>query len=135
MTDNKDLTTRPSTSAGTRGGQTSEPEVVLLPPVDICEDAEGITLTADMPGVSKDELSIHIDRDALQLAAEARFDVPDAMQPLYADVRSTRYRREFSLSAELDSDRIEANLKDGVLTLRIPKREEHRPRKIQILAE
>jgi HSP20 family protein len=54
------------------------------------------------------------------------------MEPLYADVRSTRYRRSFALSNELDSDKIDANLKDGVLTVRIPERAEMQPRKIEV---
>lgn len=58
--------------------------------------------------------------------------MPEEMQAVYADVRSTRYQRSFSLSSELDGDRAEATLKDGVLTLRIPKREQYQPRKIEI---
>ena len=59
-------------------------------------------------------------------------DLPEGIQPLYADIRSNRYRREFGLSGELDADAIDASLKDGVLTLRIPKRAEVRPRKIEV---
>ena len=59
-------------------------------------------------------------------------DMPAGMEPLYADVHSTRYARGFALSTELDTDKIEANLKDGVLTVRIPKRTEHRPRRIEV---
>ena len=58
--------------------------------------------------------------------------MPEEMQAVYADVRSTRYQRSFSLSSELDGDRAEATLKDSVLTLRIPKREQYQPRKIEI---
>ena len=54
------------------------------------------------------------------------------MEALYADVRSTRYQRSFSLSSELDGNKVEASLKDGVLTLRIPKREQYKPRKIEV---
>jgi HSP20 family molecular chaperone IbpA len=54
------------------------------------------------------------------------------MEALYADLQSTKYRRSFLLSGELETDRIEANLKDGLLTLRIPKRAEHKPRKIEV---
>ena len=61
--------------------------------------------------------------------------MPEGMQPLYADVRSTRYQRSFALSRELDGDNIEASLKNGVLTLRIPKRAEHKPRKIEVRTE
>jgi HSP20 family molecular chaperone IbpA len=56
------------------------------------------------------------------------------MEALYADVRVTHYRRSFTLSGELEPDKIEASLKDGVLTVRIPKRAELRPRKIEVQA-
>ena len=107
-------------------------EPALRPAVDIFEDKTGITVKADMPGVSKDRLEVHIDSDTLYIEGEAAISMPEQMQALYADVRSTRYERSFSLSRELDGERVDANLKDGVLTLRIPKREEHKPRKIEV---
>lgn len=110
------------------------PEFVLRPATDIFEDAHGITLQMDVPGSSRERLTLQINRDRLDVEADARIDMPTGMQALYADVRSTRYQRSFALSSELDSDKIEANLKDGVLTLRIPKRAEVRPRKIQVSA-
>ncbi|HEX6320077.1 MAG TPA: Hsp20/alpha crystallin family protein, partial [Burkholderiales bacterium] len=73
-------------------------------------------------------------RDRLDVEAEARIDMPEGMEAVYADVRATRYQRTFALSPELETDNVEANLKDGVLTLRIPKRPEIRPRKIEVRA-
>jgi HSP20 family protein len=112
-----------------------EPDVVLRPPVDIYEDADGITLMADMPGVSRDRLTIEVDKDMLLVEGDARIDMPEGMEALYADVRSTRYRRSFTLSGELESGQIDASLKDGVLSVRIPKRAEVRPRRIEVRAE
>jgi len=107
-------------------------EQAILPAVDIFENEAGITVQADMPGVSRDRLDVHIDSDTLSIEGRAVIPMPGDMDALYADIRSTRYQRSFSLSRELDTDRIEAALKDGVLTLRIPKREEHRPRRIEV---
>jgi HSP20 family molecular chaperone IbpA len=107
-------------------------ERVIRPAVDIFEDQSGITLRADMPGVSRDSLDIRIDRDALSVEAQASISTPEKMEALHAEVQSTRYQRSFSLSGELDTDNVEANLKDGVLTLRIHKRAEHQPRKIEV---
>lgn len=119
-----------------RGGKdisrASESQVALRPPVDIYEDAEGITLLADMPGVSKDRLTVQVDQDTLLVEGEAQIAMPEGMEALYADVRATRYRRGFTLSRELATDKVDANLKDGVLTIRIPKHEAVRPRKIEV---
>ena len=104
----------------------------LIPPVDIFEDTDGITVQAEMPGVSKQHLNIQADRNNLSIEGEAVIDLPDGMEALYADLQSTKYRRTFVLSGELQTDRIEANLKDGLLTLRIPKRAEYKPRKIEV---
>ncbi|MES9815343.1 MAG: Hsp20/alpha crystallin family protein [Candidatus Thiodiazotropha sp.] len=108
------------------------PQRSIRPNVDILEDETGITLRADLPGVTKQGLNIQVDNETLSIDGKAEIDMPEAMQALYADVRATRYQRSFSLSSELDGDKTEANLKDGVLSLRIPKREQYQPRKIEI---
>jgi HSP20 family molecular chaperone IbpA len=123
----KDVTAR---AAG--GMNPRETDAVLRPAVDIHETAEGITLLADMPGVSRERLNIEVDRDALTIAGDARIEMPEGMEPLYADVRATRYRRSFALSGELDTDAIRASLRDGVLSVHIPRRAEVRPRKIEV---
>jgi len=107
-------------------------EAAVRAPVDIFEDREGITLEADMPGVSKERLTLRIDGDTLVLEGQARFDLPEKSEALYADVRASNYRRNFVLSRELDTGNIQAQLKDGVLKVRIPKRAELQPRKIEV---
>ena len=111
--------------------QTQRP---IRPPVDIFEDSTGITVQADMPGVSKDRLDIHVDNDTLSIEGRTEIPMPEGMEALHADVRSTRYQRSFTLSSELESDKVEASLRDGVLTLRIPRREDHKPRRIEVRA-
>ncbi len=96
------------------------------------EDAEGITLIADLPGVSSERLNVQVDKDTLQIEGSADIAMPEGMQALHAEIRSKLYRRSFSLSSELDPDAIAAKLKDGVLTLHIPKRAEVRPRKVEV---
>jgi HSP20 family molecular chaperone IbpA len=107
-------------------------DTAVQPPVDIFEDREGITLEADMPGVSKERLNVRVDGENLLLEGSVQFELPEQAQALYADIRSTTYRCTFVLSRELESDKIEANLKDGVLRVRIPKRAELRPRRIEV---
>lgn len=115
-----------------RGG--AERERAMVPRVDVLEDDGGITLLADLPGVAKEQLELHVEGDTLQLEASIAPQTPEQLQPVYAEVRVPRYRRAFTLSRELDASRIEANLKDGVLTLRIPKQEHAQPRRISIQA-
>ena len=110
----------------------SEPEPGMRPPVDVFEDADGLTLLADLPGVSKERLNIRVERDTLIVEGDVQITLPDRMQAVYADIRSTHYQRRFALSDELDSGSIEASLRDGVLTLRIPKRAETKPRRIEV---
>jgi HSP20 family molecular chaperone IbpA len=107
-------------------------EAALLPPVDIYEDATGITLKADLPGVSRERLSVQVDQDTLVIEGEAAIEMPGDMEALYADLRTTQFRRSFTLSRELQIDQIDAQVQDGVLTLKVPKRAELQPRKIQI---
>lgn len=111
-----------------------EEQPVLRPLVDIYEDPHGITVQADMPGVTKERLNIQADRNNLSIEGEAVIDMPAGMEAVYADVQATRYARSFVLSSELETDAIDAQLKDGVLTIRIPKRKEYRPRKIEVRA-
>jgi HSP20 family protein len=129
MTETRDVSKQ---EAGSAQDLKQQEQQAILPAVDIFENESGITVQADMPGVSKDRLDVHIDSDTLSIEGRAVIPMPEGMDALHADIRSTHYQRSFSLSRELDTDRIEAGLKDGVLTLRIPKREEHRPRRIEM---
>ncbi len=104
----------------------------LVPPVDIFEDEGGLTLHADLSGVSKERLGVKVHDDTLVIEGEARVPFPDGMELIYAEMPAPYYRRSFTLSRELDASNIEAKLKDGVLTLRIPKAEEAKPRRIQV---
>ena len=114
------------------GSAPSRSGPALLPPVDIIEDAAGITVVADMPGVAKDDLRIGVDGRTLTIEAPLRLGEANALVSVYAEVRANLYRRTFELSAELDSAAIDAGLKDGVLTLRIPKLEQAKPRRVEV---
>jgi HSP20 family protein len=118
--------------SGEQNGRAASTESALRPAVDIFETEEGITLRADMPGVSKDRLNLRVDGANLLVEGRIGITPQDPMQPLYADVRSAIFRRNFLLSNEFEPNKIDANLKDGVLTVRIPKRAELRPRRIEV---
>lgn len=104
----------------------------LLPPVDVTEDATGITLVADLPGVPKDKLRLEVDRETLVIEGEADLPAPQGFEATHAEVSLPRYRRVFSLSRELDTGKLTAELKNGVLTLRILKAEHAKPRRIEV---
>lgn len=105
-----------------------------LPAVDVFEDNAGITLLADMPGVPREQLDIKVEGEELLIEGGVQPRTPGGLEAIYAEVRAPRYRRSFTLSRELDTTRIEANLKDGVLSLRIPKQAHAQPRKITVTA-
>jgi HSP20 family molecular chaperone IbpA len=104
----------------------------VVPPVDVFEDESGITLLADLPGVSRERLGVRVDGDNLLIEGTADVAVPKEMDLVYGEAQVPAYRREFTLSRELDASRIEAQLKDGVLRLTLPKAEEARPRRIEV---
>ncbi|KPK04418.1 MAG: heat-shock protein [Betaproteobacteria bacterium SG8_39] len=104
----------------------------LLPPVDVIEDAEGITLYADLPGVSKERLTVQVEADTLTLSGEMDLAMPQGMAATHAEVTLPGYRRVFTLSKELDAQKLSAELKNGVLKLRIGKVAHAQPRKVQI---
>jgi len=107
-------------------------QAALLPPVDVIEDAEGITLYADLPGVRKEKLNVRVDADILTIEGEV--DLPSAkdIEVTHVEVQLPRYRRAFTLGAELNAEKVGAEFKQGVLKLRIPKAEHAKPRKIEV---
>jgi len=104
----------------------------VVPPVDVFEDASSITVLADLPGVAREQLHVRVDGETLILEAVASTAGPQDMELVYGELQCPAYRRQFTLSRELDTQRIEAQLRDGVLRLTIPKAEEARPRRIQV---
>lgn len=122
MSEKQDITKREETRLGP----------AMLPPVDIVEDETGISLIADLPGVAKDKLTVRMDGQSLLIEGEIAMDTPEGMEASYAEIRSPAYRRSFNLSRDLDPSKIEAQFKDGVLRLRIPKAEHAQPRRIAV---
>jgi len=112
--------------------QAARNDSALLPPVDVLEDASGITLYADLPGVPKDKLTLHVEAGTLTIEGDVILDMPEGMEVTHSEVNLPRYRRVFTLSQELDSEKVAAEFNQGVLKLRIPKAEHAQPRKIEI---
>ena len=113
-------------------GEDNSNQPVIVPPVDVFEEPGGITLLADLPGVARDRLGVRVDGESLVIEATASTAQPEGMQLVYGEAQWPSYRRQFTLSRELDTSRIEAILKDGVLKLSIPKLEEAKPRRVEV---
>ena len=120
MSNDTQVQTTSRTEPQQRGDQRQADTRAMLPRVDVFEDDR------DAPGARLGG------GDALLIEGQVMPGTPEKLEPVYAEVRVPRYRRVFTLSRELDPGRIEANLKDGVLTLRIPKQEHAQPRRIQV---
>ncbi len=134
MSEQKEIVQSSEQKEVTRPEQAAAPEVVLRPAVDVYETDEGVTVKADLPGVGKESLNVQVDKDLLTIEGTLSLDVPENMEARYAEVQSSRYRHSFTLSQDLDSSNIKAELNNGALTLRIPKREEVKPRRITVSA-
>jgi len=136
MSDNTNVTKTNQSTGVTQTGQSGQtqntPKMALTPAVNIAEGESGITLFADMPGVSKERLTIKVEGDNLTIEGQAQIDVPENIELLHSEVRSPYFRRSFTLSRDLDPAKIEATLKNGVLQMHIPKSEEARPKRIEV---
>ena len=111
---------------------TRDERPALVPPVDVLEDAEGITLWADLPGVGKEQLHLHIDGEQLAIEAEAALPGAEQLTPLHTEVARSLYRRSFTLSKELDASGIKADMSNGTLRVRIPKAPHAQARRIDV---
>jgi HSP20 family molecular chaperone IbpA len=134
MSDTQSLTTQTdkTPSEVTSASEARPDSRAMAPRVEVMEDESAVTLFADLPGVPRNQLELKVEGDTLLIEGEVGTPMPAQMQSVYAEIRVPRYRRAFTLSRELDTGRIEANLKDGVLNLRIPKHAHAQPRRIQV---
>lgn len=117
----KELTAKPSTREG----------VYFEPSVDIYETPKELVVLADVPGATPQDLEVDIRDNVLTLTAHTK--APESKwRPLYEEYRLGHYTRQFRLGHQIDQAKISAKIKDGVLTLSLPKAEAVQPRRIQI---
>ncbi|MFM9428203.1 HSP20 family protein [Variovorax sp. GrIS 2.14] len=124
--------TRVTQSDDTARNNTAYSAPALTPAVDVVEDGTGITLYADLPGVSKEKLHLQAEADTLTIEAELDLAMPEGLQSTHTEVALGRFRRTFKLSKELEASKVTAKLVQGVLMLRIPKAEHAQPRRIHV---
>jgi len=105
----------------------------LVPPVDIFETKDGLTVVVDLPGVLKENASVSVEDNVLTI--EAMPEKSTITDPFFSEFTLRRFFRQFALTEEVDQERISADLKHGVLTVRLPRAESAKPRKIAINVE
>ena len=104
----------------------------FLPVSDIFETDHALNVVLEMPGVAKENVEIGIDNDVLKISGRIDITKYEGLQPVYTEYNIGNYSRSFQLSNKVDQDGIKAELKDGVMTLVLPKSEKAKPRKISV---
>jgi HSP20 family molecular chaperone IbpA len=112
--------------------ETTIPARIFVPAADIYEGEQNLMVVLEMPGVEKKNVDIRVEDGVLNV--EGRLDLAKykGLQPLYTEYNIGHYARSFRLSSKIDQSKIAAEMKDGVLSLTLPKIEEAKPRTIQI---
>lgn len=107
---------------------------VYVPLVDIVEGKDETTVIADIPGVDESSVDITVEKNILEIYGKVDPDVPQDMRLVISEYGIGDYHRRFTLSDEIDRDRIQATVKNGVLRLILPKSEKAKTRKIEVKA-
>ena len=108
------------------------PARVFVPTTDIFETEQALTLVAEMPGVDKAKVDVSVEDGVLTIQGQIDFSQYEGLRPVYTEYNIGHYRRAFTLSNRIDQNKISAEIKDGVLTLVLPKAEEAKPRRISV---
>ncbi len=134
MTDTR--VTKQEQTGGTSDGTmvTPEQERLYAPAVDIIENADRIRLVADMPGVDPSTVDVTVERGVLAVEGRASIEAPEGYECVGREFCAGRFRREFTLSDAVDTNRITARVRHGVLDVTLPKHEKVKPRKVKIEA-
>jgi HSP20 family protein len=110
----------------------TNPARVFLPTADIYETNDALNVVLEMPGVEKSSVEVRVEDGVLKIDGRLDFSKYQGLQPLYTEYNVGHYSRSFRLSSKIDQTKIGAELKDGVLSLVLPKVEEAKPRRIQV---
>ncbi len=116
------------------GAERSRSVKAYVPRVDIYETDDAVHVIADMPGVDEKSVDITLEKNVLSIYGETNLNNPDNYSLAYAEYEMGDYERKFTLSDEIDRDKIEASVKDGVLRLVLPKAGPAKTRRIPVKA-
>jgi HSP20 family molecular chaperone IbpA len=126
----QELTTREKQEL--KANEQTRPGRTYVPEVDIYETQDGLWLWADMPGVDENSLEVHVADNVLSVEGRVALQEYDNLNPVYTEYNVGNYSRRFSLSNEIDAERIKARMTNGVLALELPKAESAKPRRIAV---
>ena len=113
--------------------ETTIPARTFVPTTDIFETDDALRVVMEMPGVDRANLEVNVENDVLSVSGRIDLSKYEKLQPVYTEYNIGHYRRTFNLSSSrINQDRIAAEMKDGVLTLTLPKVEQAKPRKISV---
>lgn len=108
------------------------PMRAFLPTTDIYETEDELTVVLEMPGVDRDNIEVNVENGVLTVEGKINFGKYEGMQPIYSEYNIGPYRRSFRISSRVDQDRIRAEMRDGVISLVLPKAEEAKARRIEV---
>ena len=108
------------------------PARIFVPDADIYESEDVLTVILEMPGVAKDNVKVGVEDGLLMVEGQLDLSKYQGLRPIYTEYNIGHYARSFQLSSKIDQNKITASMKDGVLSLTLPKVEEAKPRKIEV---
>jgi len=108
------------------------PGRVFVPVTDIFETPEALTVVLEMPGVDRDTIEASVENDVVTIEGRIDFTKYEGMQPVYTEYNVGHFARSFEISNKIDQSKISALMKDGLVTIVLPKAEQAKARKIQV---
>ena len=115
-----------------KGQEATVPTRAFMPNADVFETDDTLTVVLEMPGVDRENIAINVENGLLTVEGRINFTKYEGLQPVYSEYNVGPYRRSFRLSSRVNQDKISAEMRDGVITLVLPKAEEAKPRRIEV---
>ncbi|MFN3973420.1 MAG: Hsp20/alpha crystallin family protein [Gemmobacter sp.] len=129
-----EVTKAPEQTPAEMSASTTRNRPVWRPLTDIVETKDGVTLMIELPGVAAEHVDVALEKRVLTIRARSGVTVPETLRRVHAEYEAGDYERAFTLSDDFDAERIEAEMKNGVLTLRLPRSTATQPRNIKVKA-
>lgn len=129
-----EVTRAPEQTPAEAEAEPARPRRLWRPLTDILETKEGVTLMIELPGVAAEDVDVALEKRVLTIRARSRAAAPDTLRLAHAEYEAGDYERAFTLSEDFDGEKVEAEMRNGVLTLRLPRAVAAQPRTIRVKA-